>query len=120
MERYDYRYAIKNDILEVLNYGEYDSIIEEHENDDELFEALYEAMWIDDSITGNASGSYTCNAWYAEEYIAHNWDLIADLISEQWIDKESITDKGAEFIDVSIRCYLLGECLAEALEEFRS
>lgn len=50
-------------------------------------------------MTGNASGSYTFSTWEAEENICHNLDLLA------------------EACDVTIRCYLLGQAIAEALEE---
>lgn len=33
-------------------------------------ERLSNALWIDDSVTGNASGSYFCNAYRAEEALA--------------------------------------------------
>ena len=57
----------------------YDS--DTHEFDiDGLNEKLNEDLWVDDSVTGNASGSYFCNAYKAEMCIAHNWQLLSDAI----------------------------------------
>ena len=55
--------------------------------------------------------------WQAEEYLAHNWDLLEEALDEFGIDGCNPIAKGAEWCDVTIRCYLLGECIAAALEE---
>ena len=113
MERYDYYEAVTASIEDWLdeNYGE-----EELPDRD----TLYDEMWIADSVTGNASGSYTFNAWQAEENLAHNWALM-ETVAMEWCDgKVEISDgyaHGAEWWDVSIRCYLLGQCLDEVLEK---
>lgn len=73
-------------------------------------------LWTADSVTGNASGSYYCNAWKAEEALCHNWDLLADALEEFGGDTD-ILRQGPEACDVTIRCYLLGECLSEVLDE---
>lgn len=99
---YDYRAVLRQDILEYLN--------EITERD---FDALYDEMFIEDSITGNASGSYTFSTYIAEENLAHNWDLIQEALSEFGAEFEF----SAEAMDVTIRCYLLAEVLAEVLEE---
>lgn len=83
---------------------------------DELEEALQDDLWTADSVTGNASGSYYCNAWKAEEALCHNWDLLADALEEFGSDTD-ILRKGPEACDVTIRYYLLGECLSEVLDE---
>lgn len=75
-------------------------------------------MWTEDSVTGNASGSYYCNTWEAEEALAHNWDLLTEALEEFGMaDVISILEKGAEWCDVTIRCYLLGQAISEAIEE---
>ena len=110
---YDYREAVKDDVLEYIK----DEInFEDFETLDELQEHLQEALWTVDSVTGNASGSYTCSVYEAEENISHNWELLEESLSEFGSDESSIS-KGAEWCDVTIRCYLLGECIAAALEE---
>ena len=72
-----------------------------------------------DSVTGNASGSYTFNAWKAEEYLCHNWDLLAEAI-EEFGGNTDILRAGAKSCDVTIRCYLLGQCIAAALDELEN
>ena len=107
-EIYDYREAMRDDIKEAFENGEYDL--------SDGYEKIYEDMWIDDSITGNASGSYYCNAWKAEEALNHNWDLLSEALSEFGCEVD-VLEKGAEYCDVTIRCYLLGEILQEVIDE---
>jgi hypothetical protein len=111
---YDYREAVKNDVLEYIN-NEVD--LEEWRGDrDGLEEKLNEDLWICDSVTGNASGSYYCNSYKAEEALMHNLDLLAEACEEFGGGCDVLKD-GAEACDVTIRCYLLGECIAAALDE---
>ena len=109
----DYREEVKSDVLDCIR-NEID--FEDFETLDELEEKLNDDLWVNDSVTGNASGSYTCNSYEAEENIAHNWDLLQEAL-EEFGNEESPISKGAEWCDVTIRCYLLGECIAAALEE---
>lgn len=114
MERYDYRYNMYADIL---NYIREEINLEDYRgNRDELEEQLNDDLWITDRVTGNASGSYYCNAWRAEEAIAHNWDILEEAMQEFCDDCNPI-EKGAEWCDVAIRCYLLGECIAAVLDD---
>ena len=63
MERYDYFAAVKED---VLNYINENNIEVTSENRDEVEQDLNDTLFTCDSVTGNASGSYTFNAWTAE------------------------------------------------------
>ena len=114
--KYNYREAIKDDVLEYINseinFEDFDTLedLEEHLND---------VLFVEDSVTGNASGSYTFNAYEAEENICHNLDLLADALDELGGDCDVLRN-GAEAADVTIRCYLLGECIADALEEIEA
>lgn len=110
---YDYREAVKEDVLE---YIKNEINFEEYETLEELEEKLNDELWTVDSVTGNASGSYTFNSYQAEENIAHNWELLNEALTE-FGNEESPVSKGAEWCDVTIRCYLLGECIAAALED---
>lgn len=113
MNEYNYAEAVKDDVMEYIknevDFSEYDSI-------EELAEKLHDILWVEDSVTGNASGSYTFNTYKAEENIAHNWDILAEAI-EEFGSCENPIEKGAEWCDVTIRCYLLGNAIAEAMEE---
>jgi hypothetical protein len=119
MMNYNYREAVAADILDYIrdNYT-----AEEIRANLEDFrfrweEELRDDLWICDSVTGNASGSYYCNAYRAAEALAYNWDLLRDALYEFGFDDVNPIDKGEEWCDVTIRCYLLGECLAEVLDD---
>lgn len=112
-EVYNYREAIKEDIK---NYLEENGISKNDFPDrDSAFEKLNDDLWIADSVTGNASGSYIFNAWKAEEYLCHNMDLLGEALSE--FDSSFEVLQNAESCDVAIRCYLLSECLSEVLDK---
>ena len=112
-ERYNYLEQVTSDvkeaILENMEYWDF--------NDrDELEQVAYDELLMDDGVTGNASGSYYCNAWKAEEAICHNLDLLAEAIDEFGGDTD-ILEQGAEVCDVTIRCYLLEQAISAALDE---
>ena len=110
---YDYRQQVKSDIL---NYIKNNIDFKDFNDLDELEEHLNEKLWDNDSVTGNGSGSYYCNAWAAEEAICHNLDLLGEALDAFGGSCDILKD-GAEAADVTIRCYLLSECIAEVLEE---
>lgn len=111
--QYNYREAVKSDILDYIN----NNIDFKDFNDlDELEEHLNDTLWVEDSVTGNGSGSYYCNSYAAEEAICHNLDLLGEALDTFGGSCDILKD-GAEAADVTIRCYLLSECIAEALEE---
>ena len=101
----DIREYIKNEVT-----------LSDYSDRDELEEHLNETLWIEDSVTGNASGSYTFSTYQAEEYICHNLDLLTEAVKEFGCD-ENVLEKGAEWCDVTIRCYLLGQAIAEVLDD---
>ena len=112
-EKYNYLEQVTSDakeaILERMNEWDFS-------DRDELEQVANDTLWTDDSVTGNASGSYYCNAWEAEEALCHNWDLLADAMEDFGGDND-ILDQGAEACDVTIRCYLLGQAISAALDE---
>lgn len=113
MERYDYLEAVKED---VLNYINENNIVVTSENRDEVEQDLNDTLFACDSVTGNASGSYTFNAWTAEEYLCHNRELLSEALTEFGCDMGYV-ERGAEECDVAIRCYLLGRAISEVLDE---
>lgn len=104
---YDYRYEMRKDIMRALQ--------NDYESRD--FDELFDALFVNDSVTGNASGSYTFCTYTAELYLAGNWDLLRDALEEFGCSSVDILEKGAEWCDVTIRCYLLGEILKECLDD---
>ncbi len=116
MERYNYQKAVSDDVLEYVrenvNFRDFWSF-------DQMRESLLDALWTEDSVTGNASGSYTFSAWAAEENLAHNLDLLRDAAEEFGGDLGDMLQRGAEYCDVCIRCYLLDSAVDEVLEDLR-
>ena len=115
---YDYRMAVLEDVKKYIN----DEIeLTEWKGDRKrLEEKLNRDLWIDDSVTGNGSGSYTFNTYEAEENIAHNLDLLEEALDEFGSDHGYLIDNGAEAADLMIRCYLLSDAISEALDDLES
>lgn len=120
---YDYNEAIKDSIRTYLeNEFDWDRITEDELDTDEVKELLEEELWTEDSITGNGSGSYTFNRYKAGEYVLDNMDLVNDMVQEFGVDNETVAEKFLdedwEYFDVSIRCYLLNQCIDEVVDEY--
>ena len=110
---YNYLEAVKEDVKDYINN---ETTLSDFSNREELKERLNDDLWTVDSVTGNASGSYTFNTYEAEENLAHNWDLLSEALTEFGFKGNPI-EKGAEWADVTIRCYLLGQAIGEVLDE---
>lgn len=115
---YDYREAVKDDIIE---YIKFEGLEITEDNKDEMYDKLNEELWDTDSVTGNASGSYTFNRWKAREYVLENLPLLETAAASFGCDAREVAghflNNDWEWFDVTIRCYLLGECLNEVLDE---
>ena len=119
---YNYREAIKSDVLDhVRNEYTPDEIREKLEDREEWESELNDELWIADSVTGNASGSYTFSSWTAENYVSDNLDELRRACEDFGIDAATIGEKFLddewEYFDVTIRCYLLGSAISEVLDE---
>lgn len=113
MEKYNYLEQVTADakeaILKNMKYWNFD-------DREELEQVANDELWVDDSVTGNASGSYYCNAWKAEKAICNNLDLLS-AAGTYFESDVNILKQGAEACDVIIRCYLLWQAIAAALDE---
>lgn len=116
---YDYRETVRNDVIEQVKdgYKENSLRLYKEEGRDALEEYLNDELWVDDQVTGNGSGSYTFNTWEAEENLCHNMSLLEEACDEFGQDVGEAVKRGAEYCDVTIRCYLLGSAIAEAIDE---
>lgn len=112
---YDYKEAMTKDVKEWIK--ENIDLTEWTEDREGLEQQLNDDLWTEDSITGNASGSYYCNSYKAEESIAHNWDLLNEALDEFEQNNINVIEKGAEWADVIIRCYLLRSVISDVLDE---
>ena len=98
----DYISEVTECAEEAIRSGEYDYCADVDEVLDE--------MWTDDAITGNGSGSYTFNAYRAEQNTAGLiWDDdFREALADLGMTLESVISDGAEALDVAARCLALG------------
>lgn len=116
--KYNYLESIKADVLEYIN-NEID--LTDYESKDDLYESLHDDLWIEDSVTGNGSGSYTFCRQTAKEYVTENMEECIEALKEFCVEAETVAERFLsedwEYFDVTIRCYLLGQAIGEVLEE---
>lgn len=79
MTKYNYMEAVKED---VKNYIDSEINFEDFDSLEELEEKLNDELWTEDSVTGNASGSYTFNRVTAENYVNSNKELVNEMVDE--------------------------------------
>ena len=118
---YDYRENVMCDIREWISDNE-DSL--EGLDRSDAYELVYDACWKEDSVTGNASGSYTFSRTLArdnffsdldsDQYI---WDMCEDGFSTYEEVGKLMAQSDWEKVDVYIRCWLLNQCVTEVLDE---
>jgi len=116
---YNYMEAMKEDIRQAIKN---DYTLSDYENREELEEKLNDDLWIDDSVTGNASGSYTFNTATAAEYVQEGGtEYLQEAARDGFITSAEIGEKFIndewEYLDVTIRCYLLGQAISAVLDE---
>lgn len=118
---YNYYDAMKTDIIEAL---EDDELFREYAAEatglDNFYNLLEDYFFIDDGVTGNASGSYTFNSHEAMEYVTDNLDILENAYSDFGTGYEEIgkdfMDQNFEAMDVTIRCYLLPTVLWDVVQ----
>lgn len=116
---YNYYEAMKEDVKEAIK-NDYNPA--DYDDRDEFEEKLNDELWNDDSVTGNASGSYTCNRFQAKEYVLQDGTgYLKEMCDEFGYGAKEIGEKFMnddwEWMDVSIRCYLLGIVIHDVLDE---
>ena len=118
--KYDYIENMMNDIRSYIE--ENINAADWTEDRDGLEEQLNDDLFVEDSITGNASGSFYCNASKAREAVSGNEDLLIDALECFGDEPESYKKalQSPEYADVTIRCYCLGEALHEVLDELEN
>lgn len=108
---YDYLEAMVNNIKDVFDDFGWD-----YEDRDDLEQQMYDDLWDEDSVTGNGSGSYWFDREKARDAVRGNEELLADALEEFEGDYRKALTK-PEYADVTIRCYLLGQAISQALDE---
>jgi len=122
---YDYRAAMIADIKRAIGNYNYCGCY----NFDDVKSYLYKCLWVDDHVTGNGSeayifpdspSAYALSGYEAADCVNGNDDILADAMEEfDCISKECFKKAFTDPIwcDVTIRCYLLGECIEEVFED---
>lgn len=114
---YNYHEVVKDDIREYIeeNYG---AVTEK------MRAVVFDTILREDSVTGDASGSYTMNRAVAKEYVIENIDLLKKAVDEYGFNKKDIGEQFLseewEQFDVLIRLYLVGEYFDNIFSEFIS
>lgn len=103
----DYYNAVIDDAKEAIDEG----IRMGDVNEESDFEDIMESLFIDDSVTGNASGSYTfCTITAAENVAGFYYDeRLRDMILGAGYEINAEFLDNPERIDVIIRCMMLSE-----------
>lgn len=116
---YNYREHLKADVVDSL-----DMFVPHSYDDVEEFRVhLDERLWVEDSVTGNGSGSYTFSREDAKANVLANLDLLHGAmedfeVTDEEIGKRFMADDW-EWFDVIIRCSLLSGVCEEVAEEYK-
>lgn len=117
---YNYLEALKEDIKSVIfDYVTIDEIRADR-NDAET--TLCEALWAVDEVTGNeTTGGYFADKEDAKKAVYGNTDLCLEALKEFCVDADEIgrrfLNNDYVYFDATIRCYLLSQAIADAVDE---
>lgn len=112
---YDYRRAITNDIINYIK----DNHINLDMDFDDLCEKLEDELWDERVITGNGIDFYDTEE-KCYEYLKGNLPLFFEAMRELGGNMDFndwMKNYPAEYMDCTIRCYLLNECIFRAIKE---
>lgn len=118
---YDYFEAVDADVLEHISENYSTEELKQYFRDNELDNLrakIYDDCFIDDSVTGNASGSYWCNSWKAEQCLAGNLSLLCDAIEEFGGEASDYRRaiESPETADCFIRLHILSESVSRVFD----
>ena len=116
---YNYFDAVNDDVMEYI--GNEVNLTEWKGRRDDLEARLNDDLWINDSVTGNGSGSYTFSRAAAREYVLDNIDDLLHACEDFCIDAATVGQKFLEedweYFDVTIRCWWLGQVISSVLDD---
>lgn len=121
MKSYNYLEAVTSDVIDFIREEVNSS---DYENREALSEFLNDELWICDSVTGNASGSYTFNCYKAKEFVFADPDTVSEALKEFCVEAATISEKFLnqdwEYFDVTARCYVLSQAIEAALDSIEN
>lgn len=116
MNIYDYLQAVTDDVVYYLK----ENVLDDPRSFEEIasldVDQLNDDLWIEDSVTGNSSGSYTMSTLKAEQNLVGNYNLLCETLTEFGDGDRKVIDLDPEAADVTIRCYLLSQAIDDAIE----
>lgn len=119
--KYDYKEEMFNDVKNEIE-DRYEKELNQYQRGElskkDFHEMLYDDFYVDDAVTGNASGSYFFNRQKAEEALTGNFELLGEAAEEFGKECGTLFKKGVEVCDVVIRCHLLYGVIDEVLDEY--
>ena len=118
---YSYKEVVRSDVREWIdNNKEQIEGLDRHD----AYEVVYDSCWVADEVTGNASGSYTFSRYEARKNFFEDDDsdeYISQMIEDGFLSADELGKKIAEsnweYIDLSIRCWLLCDAVSDVIDE---
>lgn len=114
----DYVEMVTDDVDKVIRTGEYDYIIKNCKTEKELKDRLYEALLVDNRITGNATrdSSYYSDFQKTKKVVMNLGKEVTFAFGEMGLDLiDYLKAERYEDIDVSTRSYYLIDALEESI-----
>lgn len=109
---YDYREAVTEDIKDYVRDNYKGCSRPDRDK-------LYDTLFCEDGVTGNGSGSYFFSTHKSMLAVTGNMSLLKEACSEFGCMEElgeKLADEEWEWADVTIRCYMLAQCIGDALD----
>ena len=96
-------------VKKAIEAGDYDYILEDGLDEYDLEQALYDELFLDDSVTGNASGSYFFNAFKSREMVLNNAEDVLEALEAFGYSGEALNSyiKTSEKIEEYISGYVM-------------
>lgn len=121
--KHNYMENMKHDIRTYMDENEewFYGMYAENQDRDEWLVAMEDALWCEDSVTGNGSGSYTFSREEAKKCVLDDFDIVSQAIDHFCIPAEEVGKRFIaedwEWFDVAARCFILGSALYEIADE---
>ena len=123
--KYDYLQAIIEDIKEWMRDNDFD--LNDYEDLDEAHEYLHDALWAEDSVTGNGFMGYAKRKDYGD-YLSHNGDKLINAIDFFYVTMDDVINilekRDVEYIlqwcDSLIRLNLLDTAISAVLDDINN